>query len=1158
MTWGTRIRIVVASALVWLVPCAAVRAQDAPSAAAQEAPSAAQDASAAQGRLVVHSFPGIGVAFRAGDGVGFALEDGRVMAEPVWDDVQISGEFEEGGIWVKKGSRWGVLWPEGTEMFEPRFDGYGFFYRGRASVQEGGVSVLIDASGKVLFRKSGVDRIIRYVEGSGAVVTVGAKMGFVGTDGAFAVPAEYARVRLHEAGGRVILVEAWDERTRVLFRPDGSAYSKARYEEVGTVRDADRVAVRVGGKWGVVCGDEELIAPKYDAIEDAGGLLWAREGRVWHLYDAKGRRVDGVEYDGYRRGTGFLRDYLFVRAGGRSWVMDAKGRAVSPTVAMGEILDYYPELGVTWILDGRLGFSSADRKTTVQPQFEAFDFSKLRSGKLIGVADGKQTFIKVKAPGKKSEFFRRDTMPITDELVLVRESGRVGLSDAYGNAVLAAEYDEITVDGANVWARRGARWGLYSMQRSAWTIEPRYHGVDRGTYPGVYYVLENGARSVVYEDGTVLVPPIYVDRIVEFLSPAHERREWLREGMADGVVFETGGKLGFAGSDGIIVLAPEFDTITSQNGYFAVGRGGRMGVYSGTGRTVVPVEQDDIVLHSVQRGIIWYRRGDRWGLYRTNGQMVSSPIYDGYTFIANDNAIRVHQGKDSFVINYLGEKVYPSVESDGIEEYAPDRGIVFTKAHRYGFANSLGKVVVPAEYESLTLADWPSGVIWAKKDGRWGILDAQGKALTGFEYDAHSSFVLGWANVYVGRTAGLIRPDGTRLVEPVEADRIEDFLEASGYAIFVREGRRGIATARGDVVVPAQYDAFNLTAASSGYIWYRLDGKWGLYTTDGTKRTEALFDAIGEFYHDSEQDADIARVYVGGVEHALARTGAMHRVDTVRAFADVQRTMRQCDLYFEQRIVPEADVWKEFTTAVDDWHARSADAGDPPDAATDAEIARRVAQYHAYSFQNQYAQILSAHAKDRASDPELWAAFMDTVAHLDPEKNKREVELSRKLAAAERDIIMNELDAAMEAVRAFHNRNEVADVETYGRFDRAAQRMRFAAANGGEKPRDYDDMDELCTRMEKRQNDLFLTREMAELRDGGPKFTTDVYHHNREQCMNQKIQYETVAQECRRARDMAEISPSVATKAAYESQQRILQNIRRGCEEYIPRDSCEP
>lgn len=1106
---------------------------------------------------VVHYYPETGLTFKVAGKVGFALLDGRVMTPAQWDDVRISGEYEEGGIWVKKEGLWGVLWPEGSPLFEPKFDDFGFFYHGQASVREDGIATLIDAMGNVIFRMPGVDRIEAFYDGVGAVVMSNMKYGFVDTHGKTVLKTEFEHIFVHEHDGQVLLIETALSQAHQIYTPDGRRYSDDQFEAVGVVEDTRRVVVKIQGKWGVIRENTTILPPNFDEIDAKDRVIWARRDLAWSMFDVDGNPVDAIAYDSYRRGTGFDEDWIFVRANGKSWVIDRDGKAVSPQITSGDCLDFYPEIGVVWQQNGKLGFTSNDHKMTTLAEFDAFDFSKIKSGKLIGKVGHRDRVFKLKAPGKKSAFFKTETKKLTDDLVLRRVAGRVGLTDAFDQPILETLYDEIVAYGHNLWVRQGSMWGLYNMERSAWTIPMRYHSVEPGAYDGVFYVSENGARSVVYEDGKSLTSPIYVDQIVDYMASAREKREWLQKNMVDGVIFRVGDKFGYASPEGNVILTPEFDALEARNGFFGVEKAHRKGVYSAQGRIIIAVEQDDIVLNSVLNGIIWYRVGDKWGLYRTNGQRISEPIYDHYSLVYHENAIRVHRGDSAYVLNYLGEQIYPPILADEIEDYSPDRGVVLTLHHKMGFADASGKIVIPAEYEHLSVSDWNFGVIWAQKDGKWGLLDTKGQALTPFSYDAHSSFSLGRANVYQGNLVGLIDTNGQPVVAFIEADKIETWFDAFGKAVFMADGKRGIATVQGDIVIPALYEGYNLSAVGNGYIWFKKDGKWGFYTTDGVKRTDAVFDGIGEFYHDEIQNEDVAKVSRNGVSYVVTSRGLMNEKGAMDAFERVQQAMKRCDLYLEQRIMPDLDVWKSFVDAVDDWHAKVAQSGETPDATFESEIQRYFTQFYTYSFQALYVQILSAHANNRVSSRDAWDAFIDTVAHMNAEKNQHELELAEELKAEELKIIMDELDVAMRSVREYHDRNAYATIEVYDRFEAAYENMKYTANHGGHRVRDYDDMVAICDRMESRQKSLFIEESFDQLKKGGTTFTTNVYQQDKARCLDQKAQYEWAATECRRAADLATSSPSSSHQNAYESQRRILANIRRGCDAYIEQDPCE-
>ena len=76
-----------------------------------------------------------------------------------------------------------------------------------------------------------------------------------------------------------------------------------------------------------------------------------------------------------------------------------------------------------------------------------------------------------------------------------------------------------------------------------------------------------------------------------------------------------------------------------------------------------------------------------------------------------------------------------------------------------------GQVIIDFKYQDI--APMYEDMVWAKKDGKWGLLNSKGTEVTAFEFDGYFNFENGYAKTYKNGKLGLIDKTG-KAVLPIE------------------------------------------------------------------------------------------------------------------------------------------------------------------------------------------------------------------------------------------------------------------------------------------------------------------------------------------------------------------------------------------------------
>jgi hypothetical protein len=124
------------------------------------------------------------------------------------------------------------------------------------------------------------------------------------------------------------------------------------------------------------------------------------------------------------------------------------------------------------------------------------------------------------------------------------------------------------------------------------------------------------------------------------------------------------------------------------------------------------------------------------------------------------------------------------------------------KNNSYGLVSSFNaEIVVDCAYEKLKYLN--KKLIWARKKGKWGIINCKGKQVTSFMYDSVQSSV-SWSPIVVGVNYkyGLLDTTSKCILRPVYA-YISNFSDSM--AVISLNGKYGYVNMNGEIAIPIKY-----------------------------------------------------------------------------------------------------------------------------------------------------------------------------------------------------------------------------------------------------------------------------------------------------------------------------------------------------------------
>jgi hypothetical protein len=209
-----------------------------------------------------------------------------------------------------------------------------------------------------------------------------------------------------------------------------------------------------------------------------------------------------------------------------------------------------------------------------------------------------------------------------------------------------------------------------------------------------------------------------------------------------------GGKSGFLGKDGELVVPTEWDEVCDFENVGSadapvlrarVAREGRWGCIDGGGRVILEPQWDEIaafVRSGDGRILASARRGDLWGIIDENGAVSVEPCAQRPATV-EDGVVRLtvkKEGEDYGQFVYYDanwalidwraaealRKNRPDPLGQGMETYTSSEG-------KFGLKDAAGKFVLDPKWEHLAWVGPQVVAVWNENEG--GIFDASGAAL---------------------------------------------------------------------------------------------------------------------------------------------------------------------------------------------------------------------------------------------------------------------------------------------------------------------------------------------------------------------------------------------------------------------------------------------
>jgi len=332
------------------------------------------------------------------------------------------------------------------------------------------------------------------------------------------------------------------------------------------------------------------------------------------------------------------------------------------------------------------------------------------------------------------------------------------------------------------------------------------------------------------------------------------------------------GKYGMINLAGKELLSCEYDEIVGLEDIkdtLKISKNGKYGIVDSEGKIMLEPKYNEVKALGKENkaGFIVKAENEKYGIVDFLGNVVLETKYDE---IANV------YGNDLYVVKQEGKQIL--IKKDGTEMLKedsdqiiailknPENGVIYKKGNQYGVKKQTGETTIEASYDELKEAK--SGILIAKKDGKYGVIDLEKNNKIEFKYtsisynekadlyiaeDENFNNEIIDSNYQVKQTGILMDLDDEKGYLELrqnnetkyynfkfEEKNAADIFTSNTLYLSKKDGKYGFVDKNGKVVVDYIYD--DATKQNSyGYAGVKKDGKWGAIDNKGNLVQEPTY-----------------------------------------------------------------------------------------------------------------------------------------------------------------------------------------------------------------------------------------------------------------------------------------------------------------------------
>lgn len=323
-----------------------------------------------------------------------------------------------------------------------------------------------------------------------------------------------------------------------------------------------------------------------------------------------------------------------------------------------------------------------------------------------------------------------------------------------------------------------------------------------------------------------------------------EDPSFLLHGGSVWTLYQENGKSGLKTLDGTVVLPAAYDEITypdSALSLLVVKQNGKYGAASLDGRILLEPVWKNLTVYD--QAITLQTSEDQFGFADLQGNILIAPQYDSAAGFGADGYCMVGKNGKYSYIDLKNNLLLPW------QNYALDTrdGYYFCAVDRKNdrVVDRSGNVIVQGQYDkSVCFYGRKLGI--AVKNGKYGLINTENKAVVPFVYDAISASYCGDApedvyfELYQGDQAVYYDLNGKQIGSQTW-EKNNTSSNAGRCIIIRRNGQYGLMRPTGEIVLEPQYDAILSGYTPNDPCFTQKNGLYGLVSADGAVLQEPVW-----------------------------------------------------------------------------------------------------------------------------------------------------------------------------------------------------------------------------------------------------------------------------------------------------------------------------
>ena len=259
--------------------------------------------------------------------------------------------------------------------------------------------------------------------------------------------------------------------------------------------------------------------------------------------------------------------------------------------------------------------------------------------------------------------------------------------------------------------------------------------------------------------------------------------------------------------------------------YYTVYENGKFGVINNDGETVITPEYTEIIAipnKDIPIFVCTYDVNDQEGTYKTK------------------------------IINQKNEEIFKEYsKAEAIDNFDSKQNIWYEdnvlrvqKDGKYGLIDFEGKEVLPCDYEEIVALKGVTNNLLIKKDGKVGLVNEKGQTIINTEYKDIKTLKEGYKNEYIivndNNQYGIISTTGTVIIEPKYED--VKYLNNSEMFAVKEAGVWKLINKDNQILIDGGYD--NIIEAKGENVVVEKAGKYGVVTTKNEEKIPVEYEQI--------------------------------------------------------------------------------------------------------------------------------------------------------------------------------------------------------------------------------------------------------------------------------------------------------------------------